>query len=96
LACGFAGTAALDINVVYARLPTLDRMRMERLEPLDEFEEWQLINAHYCMSWGWKGIDDGAALLPQQLPAASAAPLAAPAPGVLPSALRPERLTRTV
>lgn len=24
---------------------------MERIEPLDEFEEWYLFNQHYCMSW---------------------------------------------
>ncbi len=64
LACGFAAAEALDINDVYARLPAQDRVRMERLEPLDEFEEWRLINAHYCMSWAWAGFD-GAEVLPQ-------------------------------
>jgi len=26
--------------------------RAERLEMLDEVEEWRLIQAHYCLAWG--------------------------------------------
>ncbi len=54
------------MNAVYALLPPVDRARMEKIEPLDEFEEWQLINAHYCMSWGWQGLvdEDARSLLP--------------------------------
>jgi len=29
--------------------------RAARIEPLDEFEEWRLISAHYCISTAYKG-----------------------------------------
>jgi len=32
-----------------------ERQRIEKLEWLDEVEEWKLLAAHYCISWGWKG-----------------------------------------
>jgi [phosphatase 2A protein]-leucine-carboxy methyltransferase len=28
---------------------------VERLEWLDEVEEWKLLASHYCVAWGWKG-----------------------------------------
>lgn len=33
--------------------------RISKLELLDEIEEWQLLAAHYCITWGWKTADDG-------------------------------------
>ena len=32
-----------------------ERERVERLEWLDEVEEWNLLASHYCVAWGWKG-----------------------------------------
>lgn len=48
-------TGALDMNGVYASLLRAapgEVRRVERLEMLDELEEWRLIQAHYCMAWG--------------------------------------------
>ncbi|KAF4552518.1 Leucine carboxyl methyltransferase-like protein [Elsinoe fawcettii] len=36
-----------------------ERDRVEKVEWLDEVEEWQLLASHYCVVWGWR---DGAAL----------------------------------
>jgi hypothetical protein len=33
------------------------------IEPLDELEEYELIQAHYVVSWGVRGADDDAARL---------------------------------
>eukprot|EP00052_Salpingoeca_macrocollata_P018453 m.151577 g.151577 ORF g.151577 m.151577 type:complete len:300 (+) comp20701_c0_seq5:3063-3962(+) len=55
LAAGFGQADALDMNGVYLRLEEDDRKRIERIEMLDEMEEWQLICAHYCISWAAKG-----------------------------------------
>jgi len=32
-----------------------ERERIERLEWLDEVEEWKLLARHYCITWGWRG-----------------------------------------
>lgn len=32
-----------------------ERDRVERLEWLDEMEEWKLLASHYCVGWGWRG-----------------------------------------
>ena len=35
-----------------------DRCRIERLEMLDEFEEWNLLQSHYCVALGIKDADE--------------------------------------
>ena len=58
---GFERAAAEDLNEVYrSHVHPRDRMRIEALEMLDEFEEWHLIMAHYCVALGWR---DGARVL---------------------------------
>jgi [phosphatase 2A protein]-leucine-carboxy methyltransferase len=32
-----------------------ERERIEKLEWLDEIEEWKLLASHYCVAWGWRG-----------------------------------------
>ena len=32
-----------------------ERDRVEKLEWLDEVEEWKLLARHYCVAWGWRG-----------------------------------------
>lgn len=32
-----------------------ERSRVEKLEWLDEVEEWKLLAGHYCVAWGWRG-----------------------------------------
>ncbi|KAK0945165.1 carboxy methyl transferase for protein phosphatase 2A [Friedmanniomyces endolithicus] len=32
-----------------------ERERIEKLEWLDEVEEWKLLASHYCVAWGWRG-----------------------------------------
>jgi tRNA wybutosine-synthesizing protein 4 len=49
---GWRRAVALDMNQTYARLDPIDRARIERIERFDEFEEWTLIMAHYCLSYG--------------------------------------------
>jgi tRNA wybutosine-synthesizing protein 4 len=47
---GWTGVVALDMNAVYRnKLDPADVRRIERLEIFDEFEEWNLIQAHYCI-----------------------------------------------
>ncbi|GAB7360928.1 hypothetical protein MBLNU230_g0912t1 [Neophaeotheca triangularis] len=32
-----------------------ERERVEKLEWIDEIEEWKLLGSHYCVAWGWRG-----------------------------------------
>lgn len=32
-----------------------ERDRIDKLEWLDEVEEWKLLATHYCVAWGWRG-----------------------------------------
>lgn len=48
-ACGWQGADAVDMLHWYDHfLPRAERTRVERLEWLDEMEEWQLLLSHYC------------------------------------------------
>lgn len=47
---GYPQTEALSLSQVYSRLlPPEDTRRIQRLEIFDEFEEWNLLQAHYCL-----------------------------------------------
>ena len=60
-ACGFGRSFAADLNEVYRQhLDPADRRRIEALEIFDEFEEWHLIMAHYCVV---VGVRDAAGVL---------------------------------
>ncbi|KAK9824836.1 hypothetical protein WJX81_004800 [Elliptochloris bilobata] len=44
---------AADMDIIHrCHLDPIDRQRAERLEIFDEFEEWHLIQAHYCIAVG--------------------------------------------
>jgi len=48
-ACGWRGCKSVDMVHWYEReLPRVERQRVERLEWLDEVEEWRLLLSHYC------------------------------------------------
>jgi tRNA wybutosine-synthesizing protein 4 len=48
---GWTRARALDMNDIYRFvLPADDVRRIERLELWDEFEEWNMIQAHYCIA----------------------------------------------
>ncbi|KAL1585996.1 hypothetical protein WHR41_04903 [Cladosporium halotolerans] len=55
---GFDKQGARDVHQIWetdAWVSEAERERVERLEWLDEVEEWQLLASHYCIAWGWKG-----------------------------------------
>jgi tRNA wybutosine-synthesizing protein 4 len=35
-----------------------ERRRIEKIEMFDEFEEWELLQSHYCITIGSKFTDD--------------------------------------
>jgi len=50
---GFSEANAWDMNDVYRYLiPQKETQRIEKLELFDEFEEWNMIQAHYCIAMG--------------------------------------------
>ena len=44
------------------KLPAIDRIRIEKIEMFDEFEEWQLLQSHYCLVLAQKGPEGGVKL----------------------------------
>ncbi|GAO48257.1 leucine carboxyl methyltransferase [Saitoella complicata NRRL Y-17804] len=54
-----AGTAK-DINELHDKwIPEDEIRRVQGVEMLDEVEEWKLLGAQYCISWGYKEKDAG-------------------------------------
>ncbi|KAF2859494.1 leucine carboxyl methyltransferase [Piedraia hortae CBS 480.64] len=52
------GQGARDVLHMYqddAWVSPDERARLEKLEWLDEVEEWKLLASHYCVAWGWRG-----------------------------------------
>ncbi|KAF2770392.1 LCM-domain-containing protein [Teratosphaeria nubilosa] len=52
------GQGARDVFQLYQAnewVSTAERERVEKLEWLDEVEEWILLASHYCVAWGWRG-----------------------------------------
>jgi len=52
------GQGARDVFQLYGSeewVSGAERERVERLEWLDEVEEWKLLASHYCVAWGWRG-----------------------------------------
>eukprot|EP00756_Hemistasia_phaeocysticola_P012219 Hpha_TRINITY_DN15178_c4_g5::TRINITY_DN15178_c4_g5_i1::g.129706::m.129706 len=45
---GFVSSEAHTMNECWERVPFTERRRVDRIEMLDEMEEWTLIHNHYC------------------------------------------------
>ncbi|USW56222.1 Putative methyltransferase Ppm1/Ppm2/Tcmp, S-adenosyl-L-methionine-dependent methyltransferase [Septoria linicola] len=53
-----SGQGARDVHQIWNSNDWVDeaeRHRIEKIEWLDEVEEWNLLASHYCVSWGWRG-----------------------------------------
>ncbi|KAI5251320.1 leucine carboxyl methyltransferase [Aureobasidium subglaciale] len=51
------GQGARDVEQIYYGhewVSATERERVERLEWLDEVEEWKLLASHYCVAWAWR------------------------------------------
>ena len=49
------GREALDVDAIYEQwVDEEEKERVNRLEMLDEVEEWRLLARHYCVAWGWR------------------------------------------
>lgn len=47
------GAETITMNTVYdQRLDKIEKARIEKLEIFDEFEEWVLLQSHYCICVG--------------------------------------------
>ncbi|MAD87777.1 MAG: hypothetical protein CL912_32860 [Deltaproteobacteria bacterium] len=42
-------------NIWQNWVPSTEKERVDRLEGLDEVEEWQMLARHYAVAWGWRG-----------------------------------------
>ncbi|KAK6544191.1 carboxy methyl transferase for protein phosphatase 2A [Orbilia ellipsospora] len=49
-----SGMGACDVNFIHdAWIGGDEKERIDKLELLDEREEWVLLAKHYCIAWGW-------------------------------------------
>lgn len=68
-ALGFAPKAA-DTNFIWEKwINQTEKDRIDKLEWMDEVEEFELLAKHYCVAWGWKGFQTDT--LWQALPAST-------------------------
>ncbi|CAK4034311.1 Leucine carboxyl methyltransferase 1 [Lecanosticta acicola] len=52
------GQGARDVHEIWSSsewISGAERERVEKLEWLDEVEEWKLLASHYCIAWAWRG-----------------------------------------
>ena len=55
---GGGGIGAADVDFIWqAWVDAQEKERVEGLEWMDEVEEWRLLMQHYCVVWGWRGLD---------------------------------------
>jgi len=74
LACGFHTAGCIDLCTAWDRaLDKAELARLQRLEPLDEVEEWKLMMRHYALVGAVKGGGGGASASATAAPAAAAA-----------------------
>lgn len=53
---GFGEARAVTVHDIYEGWVSQDeKARLDRLEGLDEVEEWALLASHYVVAWGWRG-----------------------------------------
>lgn len=53
---GFDQAKVLTIHGIFERwVAQEEKARLDRLEGLDEVEEWELLANHYVVAWGWRG-----------------------------------------
>lgn len=56
------GIGVADVNHLWEKgVPAEEKVRVARLEMVDELEEWELLAAHYCVVWAWRDGDGEAA-----------------------------------
>jgi len=52
--CGFSAAGAVNVWDAYENLPYETRVKIEKIEFLDEFEVMKQLLEHYCVAWAWK------------------------------------------
>ena len=60
LSCGFTRAEAMDVLAYYEKVVgPKERQRVNKIEMLDELEEWRMLLTHYCVSLAIKDAADG-------------------------------------
>lgn len=70
---GFDQAKVLTVHRIFERwVAQEEKARLDRLEGLDEVEEWELLANHYVVAWGWRG--EGSAMCDEMGPVATSPP----------------------
>ncbi|KAA6393285.1 MAG: putative leucine carboxyl methyltransferase 1 [Streblomastix strix] len=75
---GFINAVAYDMNKAYQNIPQAERKRIEKIEPLDEFEEFHLLLSHYCAWQGTSQLLEEIGLLDDNAPLSTIGPQVQP------------------
>ncbi len=60
----WSSASCTDMDTIYkAHLDPADKKRIEALEMFDEFEEWVMIQEHYCITVAVNGGDEPSSVL---------------------------------
>lgn len=55
--CGFVSVKGLTMKALYLTVPPQMRRELDRLEMIDDWDEWNIVHEHYCIVMCWKGGD---------------------------------------
>ena len=56
---GLDGTGGASVKDLWDKgVDEEEKERVAGLEMVDEVEEWELLAGHYCVAWGWRGVDE--------------------------------------
>ena len=62
-AYGFSDSYGMNVKDLWEKeISEGEKSRIAGLEMLDEVEEWELLAAHYCTIWAWRGGDNDQSL----------------------------------
>jgi O-methyltransferase involved in polyketide biosynthesis len=64
LAIGFKTASSVSMKALYLKAPKAEQQRLNALEMIDDWDEWNLVHDHYSFTVAWTNGDGTAASLP--------------------------------
>lgn len=61
---GLKSCKGVSMKALYLTVPKTLQVKLNQLEMIDDWDEWDLVHNHYCFIFGWKGGDGTAASIP--------------------------------
>lgn len=65
---GLRTARAVTMKTLYLGVPRSEQVRLNRLEMIDDWDEWNLVHEHYAFVIGWRGGDGTPSSIPSVFP----------------------------